>query len=129
MLKMRVDVEKRRQLWWAFFDLWLDSELLAYDYRYIVRVMLESGYSLAGLQAICRYEVAPAVFTNLYNIFPGGVWGAFDREWLKDAIRANVERQERSRLFGRWVRSRLGQRLLLLTWRLKRPGKLTAAYS
>ena len=74
--------------------------------------MIESGYTLNELAHIYAYEVAPAVYVNAYNIFPGGVWGAFNADWLRDEILKNIERQSRNKLYRCWVRSRAGQRLM-----------------
>ena len=105
-------MEKRASVWLAFSDLWLDTEPDDNTYNYIVRCMVESGYSLDQLADIFSYEVAPAVYTNLYNMFPGGVWGAFNIEWLLSAILENIEKQERSKTYHCWVRSWLGQKLM-----------------
>jgi hypothetical protein len=110
--RVSVEIEKRRPIWQALSDLWLDTEPDNSTYDRIVRVMIASGYPLDNLAGIYAYEVAPAVYKNLYNIFPGGVWGAFDARWLEEAILANISRQTRSKLYRCWVRSWLGQKLM-----------------
>jgi hypothetical protein len=112
MEKVSVEIERRRPVWQALSDLWLDTEPDSDTFDYIVRVMIESRYSLDELSCIFSYEVAPAVYRNLYNIFPGGTWGAFDLNWLREAIVENMERQARSKLYRCWVRSWLGQKLM-----------------
>ena len=107
-----LDIERRKPVWWALSDLWLDTPVEDATYNHIVRVMIESGYTLNELAHIYAYEVAPAVYTNMYNIFPGGVWGAFNPHWLQAEILKNIRRQSRSKLYRCWVRSRAGQRLM-----------------
>ena len=106
------DVERRKPVWRALSDLWLDTAADDAAVNYIVRVMFESGYTLDELTHIYAHEVAPAVYKNAYNIFPGGVWGAFDPDWLQDEILRNIERQSRGGLYRYWVRSRAGQKLM-----------------
>lgn len=109
---MSADDEVRKELWAAFSDLWLDNEVDQISREYIVRVMIESGLPLDELKAVLRYQVAPVVYKNLYNVFPGGEWAGFDEEWLRNEIIKNTARQKESKLYRWWVRSRPGQKLM-----------------
>jgi hypothetical protein len=75
------DLERRRPVWEALSDLFLDTELHELHYRYIARVIAESGYSPAEVQSILWEEVFPVVEWNLRD--PAGVWEGFRVEWLE----------------------------------------------
>lgn len=85
------DIERRKPVWIALADLWLDTELQHYELRYIATVMKDSGYTLGELRNIYLYEVAPVVYQNLLS--PAGEWAGFDQTWLV----AEIERQLRRR--------------------------------
>jgi hypothetical protein len=83
------EIERRKPVWSAFSDLWLDTELTEDDLRRIAEVMKWSGYTIPELRGIYLFEVAPVVFPNLLSV--AGEWAAFDEEWLF------VEATERAR--------------------------------
>ncbi|MBL1321872.1 MAG: hypothetical protein COA63_012545 [Methylophaga sp.] len=60
-----VDLEKRKLLWTAFSDLWLDTEISQMTLNYIAREVKQSGYSLAELKHIYQHEVAPCCIAKL----------------------------------------------------------------
>jgi hypothetical protein len=84
------DLEKRKALWTAFSDLWLDTEISQMTLNYIVREMKASGYSLAKLKYIYQHEVAPVVYQNLLIV--AGEWAGFDEAWLYDKIQQNLSK-------------------------------------
>lgn len=104
------EIENRKPLWLALSDLWLDTEPTDSTYQAIVREMLASGYPLAEIERIYAEEVAPAVYSNLFNTT--GVWGTFDAEWLSNAILENLKKQENSLVHRTWVKSGAGQFLM-----------------
>ena len=55
------EIEKRKPLWLAFSDLWLDTEPTEATYQRIVQEMRDSGYRLEEIELIYAEEVAPAV--------------------------------------------------------------------
>lgn len=81
-----IELERRKPVWFAFSDLFLDTEINEFEIASIVRICRESKYSQAELQRILLNEVAPVVGLNLLNIFPGGNWSGFDEEWLHSEI-------------------------------------------
>lgn len=87
------DLMRRRWIWQALFDLFLDDEPAAVELRYIARIAAECGYSDEELEAIYRREVAPAVAFNAFS--SAGTWGYFDTEWLE-------KRTRRFRGLGYW---------------------------
>ena len=101
------EIERRKPVWIALSDLWLDTEFEESDLRRIAGAMRESGYSVEELREIYLFEVAPVVFPNLLTV--AGEWAGFDPEWLV----GRVLKQARSRSVilrllvrlgpGRWI--------------------------
>ncbi|HWV13878.1 MAG TPA: hypothetical protein VN030_00490 [Cellvibrio sp.] len=81
------NLEKRRAVWVALSDLFLDSDVST-SYDYISRVCAESSYSLEELNHILRYEVAPVCLPNLWSI--AGEWAGFNEEWLVASIQKKL---------------------------------------
>ena len=79
-----------------FLGLWLDTEIDPCDIRRIADTATDSGYSIAELNEIYLYEVAPVVYANLLT--PAGAWAGFDKTWLH----AEVSKRAESR--GLWLR-------------------------
>ena len=93
------EIERRKPVWTALSDLWLDTELDESDLSYIAREMHDSGYSIEELRHIYLFEVAPAVYWNLLGF--AGVWGCFDIVWLHDTILNSL--RKRNRLGTWWI--------------------------
>ena len=100
MDKSEQELERRKQVWFALSDLFLDTEK-SLSYEYIARVCAESGYSLHELKQILDSEVAPVCSANLLSV--AGVWTGFDEQWLVTRILENTG-NKRSRL-GRILQS------------------------
>ena len=77
-------IQKRRPLWSALSELWLDTELSGSDLERIARVMADSGLTVEDLRDVYLVEVGPIVYRNLLMV--AGQWGGFDEEWLCSAI-------------------------------------------
>lgn len=75
-----IDIARRRPVWLALSELWLDTALSDADLRRIAAVLHASGYSLAELRTIYLREVAPVVYLNTFTA--AGVWAGFDADWL-----------------------------------------------
>ncbi len=103
------EIEKRESLWLALSDLWLDTEPTELTYQAIVREISNSDYSFETAEKIMAEEVAPVVYSNLFNVFPGGTWNGFDAEWLNKAILQNLEKQENNPIYRAWARSSAGK--------------------
>jgi hypothetical protein len=73
-------IERRKPVWAALSELWVDTELTDDDLHRIADVMKRSGYSVTILREIYMFEVAPVVFPNLLTV--AGAWAGFDEEWL-----------------------------------------------
>ena len=82
---------RRRPVWQALSDLFLDTELTEAFYRLIARTVIESGYSPGEIGSILWDEVFPVIEFNLRH--PAGVWDGFRVEWLEERILGGGERQ------------------------------------
>jgi hypothetical protein len=82
--------ERRRPVWIALSDLWLDTELREHDLRYIASIMKQSNYTIDELRNIYLYEVAPVVYRNLLS--PAGEWAGFEQRWLVNAIEQHLRK-------------------------------------
>jgi hypothetical protein len=79
------DIEKRRPVWIALSELFLDTSFDDQDIARIAEQLAVSPYSLEDLDSILLSEVYPACRTNLYSIT--GEWAGFNTEWLEQEIR------------------------------------------
>jgi hypothetical protein len=90
------ELERRKPVWTAVSELWLDVHLDTSDLQRIAQVLTASGYSMNELDDIYLYEVAPVVSSNLR--LPAGVWDGFDPNWLHPQTQRRAERR------GAWLR-------------------------
>jgi hypothetical protein len=98
------DIQRRRPVWTALADLFLDTELQEADLRHIARVLVASGYTDAEVEEILCGEVFPVCIWNMRSV--AGVWAGFDSDWLQERILANAGRVwKKWRVFhpGRWM--------------------------
>ncbi|MEW5860355.1 MAG: hypothetical protein AB1861_23720 [Cyanobacteriota bacterium] len=97
-----MEIARKRPVWFALSEFWLDTELQTEDLKRIAEVLEQSGYALADIEQIYKFEVAPVVWMNIFPFYPGiGVWEGFDTEWLEESILSNIGRQEKNS-FYRW---------------------------
>jgi hypothetical protein len=87
----QAEIERRKPVWIALSDLWLDTELTEDDLRRIAEVMRRSGYKVEELREIYLFEVAPVVFPNLLSV--AGEWAGFDEEWLVQEVTKQARRR------------------------------------
>lgn len=85
------DVERRRPVWEALSDLFLDTELDDEQHRQIAQAIVASGYSPSEIQAILWDEVFPVVYSNVLDA--AGVWTGFDLDWLQQEILSGRHRR------------------------------------
>lgn len=78
------ELERRRPVWAALSEFFLDSELQPDDHRRIAHILSASGYSTTELEQILRREVGPVLLPNLMAV--AGEWGSFDLAWLESEI-------------------------------------------
>ncbi len=58
------EIKLRRPVWLALSELCCPKRLKEQEVDYILDILLESGYSINELDAIYRYEVAPAIYST-----------------------------------------------------------------
>jgi hypothetical protein len=111
------EIERRKPVWAALFELWLDTELSQEDLLRIADVMRQSGYRIGELREIYLFEVAPVVYPNMFSV--AGEWAGFDTGWLfaKSIKRA----RKRSPVLQALVRLGIGK--WLMTWATERHWK------
>jgi hypothetical protein len=102
------DIERRKPVWAALSELWLDTELAEDDLQRIAGVMKMSEYSIKELREIYLFEVAPVVFPNLLTV--AGEWAGFDEEWL--FTEATKRARTRSLSLRAFVRMGIGKWLM-----------------
>ena len=76
------ELERRKPVWKALSEFYLDTELQPSDYDHVARVLGSSGFTLTELKAIDRFEVFPVLINNLLS--PTGFWTAFEEPWLHE---------------------------------------------
>jgi hypothetical protein len=102
------EIERRKPVWAALSDLWLDTEFTEDDLLRVAGVMKRSGYSVNELREIYLFEVAPVVFPNLLSV--AGEWAGFNEEWL--FAEATKRAQKRSLILRALVRLGVGKRIM-----------------
>ena len=102
------EIERRKPVWAALSDLWLDTELKDDDLRRIAGAMRRSGYGVEELREIYLFEVAPVVYPNLLSV--AGEWAGFDEEWL--FAQATRRARRRSPVLRALVRLGIGKRVM-----------------
>jgi hypothetical protein len=78
------DLDRRRPIWSALSDLFLDTELTNGVLTWIGKQVIASGYSPAEVQSILWNEVFPVLEANLRS--PAGVWEGYELDWLEKQI-------------------------------------------
>ena len=79
----REDLERRRPVWLALSDLFLDTDVNLFR-EGNARRLAATSYSLEELDMILREEVYPACSFNLLSV--AGEWAGFDADWLERRI-------------------------------------------
>jgi hypothetical protein len=82
------EIARRRPVWKALSDLFLDTELQDYTFRYIARILAESGYDDDTLHYILYGEVFPVCMPSLLSLT--GEWAGFSLEWVEERILADL---------------------------------------
>ena len=99
------ELRRRAAVWAQLSDLFLDTEVKQPCIDAMVRAAKAGGYGEADLRAMLLYEVAPAVYGNIYSVI--GEWVPFDAAWLSRRSQRNWRRP-----LHRW-RCRLARRRML----------------
>ena len=103
------DLYRRKPVWEALSELFLDTELDDDDHKRIATVLARSGYTVEEMETILRREVGPAVSGNLLST--AGVWDGFDGDYLEAAI------LHRENSWWRWFPMFTGYRMVQEHWK------------
>src|SRR5687767_8052931 len=95
------ELERRKAVWTALSEFWLDTELDDADLNRISDVLKDSAYTVTELRSIYLDEVAPVVWLNCWSV--AGEWICFDSEWLHTEARKRAEEPRRLQRF--WNRT------------------------
>ena len=95
-----IDIARRRPVWIALSELWLDTELEPGDLDRIARVMMDSGLAIEELREAYLLHVAPVVYLNSWAA--AGEWQGFDEKWLCEKILRNLRERSRRIRFMAW---------------------------
>lgn len=99
------EIERRKPVWLAISEFYLDTELEAGDVVRIKKTFKNSGYSLYELKDIDFYEVKPILGMNLWGA--AGAWKGFDEDWLCNQIRSHsLNNKRKNNIFSNWKRKR-----------------------
>ncbi len=75
-----LDIGKRKAIWLALSEFYLDIELTEEDFERIAKILKQTDYTLSEIKEIDLYEVFPLLQLNLLS--PAGAWAGFDENWL-----------------------------------------------
>jgi hypothetical protein len=97
------ELARRKSVWLALSEFYLDTELQPADFRRIRAVFEQSGYSARTIRQIDYEEVGPILYANLLSV--AGAWAGFDEVALLAAVRqrAAKKRKIRSLPLTRWL--------------------------
>lgn len=86
MAPRTLDLLRRRPVWEALSEFFLDTELDEARLREIAGILLVSGYSVAELDDILTQELAPLLYIN--GLAVAGTWEGFNVDWIEREILA-----------------------------------------
>ncbi len=81
---MAPEFERKKPVWLALSDFFLDTELDDRAMKHVASVILESGYTLKETKEILVTDLFPALLFNLHDV--AGEWEEFPEEWLLKRI-------------------------------------------
>ena len=74
------EIARRKPVWIAMSDLWLDNDVDEEWAKQIAAVIAESGLSEEEIDDIFTFELAP--FLGWNHLTVAGEWAAFDSDWI-----------------------------------------------
>lgn len=79
------ELARRKPVWLALSEFYLDTELQPADFRRIRAVFNQSGYAEREIRQIDYEEVGPVLYGNLLSM--AGEWARFDEAAVLAAVR------------------------------------------
>lgn len=92
-----MDLKKRKFIWIALSNFYLDQELKERDFAQIAATIKESPYSFIQVKKIDKEEVFPVLSSNSQHTT--GVWSGFNEVWLVTEISKKIESRTRINQF------------------------------
>jgi hypothetical protein len=89
------ELARRKLVWLALAEFYLDTELQPADFRRIRAVFDQSGFSEAEIRRIDYEEVGPLLYSNLLSV--AGEWAGFDEAALVAAATERVVKNPKFR--------------------------------
>ncbi|MCH6255688.1 hypothetical protein MLD52_03970 [Puniceicoccaceae bacterium K14] len=81
---MHSELERKKPVWLALSEFFLDTDLDDEAMEHIGAVVIDSGYTLAETKEILMDNLFPALLFNLHDV--AGEWEGFPEEWLLKRI-------------------------------------------
>lgn len=103
-----LDLVRRKPVWMALSEFYLDSELTDEGLQRIKDVFIASGYDMDEIRYIDRNEVRPSVGLNFFGV--AGVWSGFDEQWLCTEILQRSTKGNPKWWQRIWLRDSLSER-------------------
>lgn len=82
------ELDRRKPVWIALSDLWLDTEIDEKWAKRIAAVVSESRYTEQEVDDIFEFELAPFLGPNHRSV--AGEWTGFDPEWVCQEARKRL---------------------------------------
>jgi hypothetical protein len=83
-------IERRKPLWQALADLYLDTQSDLFVPT-VISCAEEGGFSLAEVGHVLRWEVRPALYLNYLSV--AGEWAGWQEDWLFEHILQQMQRK------------------------------------
>lgn len=84
------EVDRALPLLTALADLYLDTDALL-AVPHIARIIVEGGYTVEQVEAMLRWDVRPAFYTNLLSV--AGEWAGWHPEFVRERVLAVTKRR------------------------------------
>jgi len=79
------EVDRALPLLTALADLYLDTDVMP-AVPHIARIIVERGYTVQQAEAMLRWDVRPAFYTNLLSV--AGEWAGWSPEFVRERVLA-----------------------------------------
>lgn len=108
------EIDCRLPVWQAMSDLFLDTELQEFQYKYIAKVIVASEFTAQEIHYILWNEVFPALADNLRIV--SGEWQMFQDEWLVKRIMNVLSKKESSLGFFGLISVKATRNIIVEAW-------------
>jgi hypothetical protein len=78
------EIAKRRLVWWALSELFLDTEHSQEWLHKLAEIIMAAGFSLSETHDIFLAEVAPVFYLNFLSV--AGEWSGWSEDYVEDSV-------------------------------------------